>query len=177
MSLLLYSLTETRNCPDQSLRAICENKENCRRHTVLQALGSGESTSVSKRLCCDVCESVCPYSELAFTFVSMPKKRQLKVHPICADILQSLEAQLITERDTFIANNPPLKMLPKSVICPVSVIKEVALRSKSINCIEDMRLFSCLRPEFYTPFFNAVIEYTCTPVGSASSAKRSCIRS
>ena len=124
--MLLYSTAETKNCTDQSLRALCENKENCR-HTVLQALGSDECTSLSKNLCCDVCRPVCPYIELAFSFVSMPlgaKKRQPRLHPTSADVLHYLEFKLVSERDANIENNGALRMLPKSVICPIGVIKD-----------------------------------------------------
>ena len=84
------------------------------------------------------------------------KKRQPRPHPMSADVLHYLEFKLVSERDAIIENNGALRMLPKSVICPIGVIKEVTSRSKSIECVEDMRLFPCLRPEFRIShtFFN-----------------------
>ena len=80
------------------------------------------------------------------------KKRRPRLHPMSADVSHYLEFKLVSECDAIIENNGALRMLPKSVICPIGVIKEVTLRSKSIECVEDMRLFPCLRPEFHTPF-------------------------
>ena len=112
--------------------------------------------SVANGLCCDICQPVCPYSELTISPVTLETRKhrpRTRSVPVC--IQSSLETKLLVERDALIAKNPALKMLPKSVICPQSVIKEVCSRSPSINL---MRLFPCVRPEFHLPFFNAVVE-------------------
>ena len=93
-SLLLYSTAETRNCSDESLQSLCEHKENCRRQTLLQALGSDECSVVSKNLCCEVCQPV--YSTLGFTFTAIAqetRKRRPRTHPVSADIQSSLESK------------------------------------------------------------------------------------
>ena len=65
----------------------------------LQALGSDECSVVSKNLCCEVCQPVCPYSALGFTFTPIAqetRKRRSRTHPVPADIQSSL---LLAERD------------------------------------------------------------------------------
>ncbi len=66
---------------------------------------------------------------------------------------KSLEEKLTQGRDKIIKNSAVLPMLPKLVVCPINVIKEVCSRSKFITCIDHIRDIPCLRPEFHTFFF------------------------
>ena len=71
---------------------------------------------------------------------------------LAPDIKSALETRLLIERDRLISKHPALKMFPKSVVCPLGVIKEVCGRSRAIANIEDMHSLPCIRPEFHEPF-------------------------
>ena len=130
---------------------------------------------MANNLCCDVCQPVCPYTELNIASESLgTRKRRPRMRAVSSDIQSSLETKLLVERDTLISKHPGLKMLPKSVVCPLSVIREVCSRCKSINSIEDIRSLPCIRPEFHLAFFNAVVE--CTGISNAPPQKRTCTR-
>ena len=136
------------------MKALCEGKKNCRRKILLKALGSDEFSSVSKNVCCDCCHPVCPYQSLLFSSATTEgRKRRVRIRPISDDIKALLTSKLIEARDSAIESNPVLKMLPNSVVCPVTVtIKDIASRSISISSIEDVRSFPCIRPEFHETF-------------------------
>lgn len=157
-SVLFYSTVEAKNSSDHYLKSLCNDSENCRRCNLLQALGKDECSTVSKNLCCDVCQPTCPYTDLTLPFSTLPtKKRRPRLQPVSAEDQKTLESKLLVERDTVIASNPALKMLPKSVVCPISTIKELCSRSKSINCAQDIYAFAGVRPELCTPFLNVII--------------------
>ena len=108
---------------------------------------------MANNLCCDVCQPVCPYTELNIASESLrTRKRRPRMRTVSSDIRSSLETKLLVERDALISKHPGLKMLPKSVVCPLSVIREVCSRCKSINSIEDIRSLPCIRPVSFSPF-------------------------
>ena len=85
------------------------------------------------------------------------KKRRPRVRPVSTEEQSTLESKLLVERDTLIANNPDLRMIPKSVICPISVIKELCYRRKSISSLEDIRSFAGVRPELHLAFLKTIV--------------------
>ena len=128
---------------------------------------------MANNLCCDVCQPVCPYTELTVTSVSVEaRKRTVRKRALPTDMQHFLEAKLLVERDALIARHPALKMFPKSVICPLSVVRELCSKSRSINNIDDIRSLPCIRPEFHLPFFNVIVEC----LSNAPHPKRACVR-
>ena len=118
---------------------------------------------------------MCPYTELNIASESLrTRKWRPRMRAVSSDIRSSLETKLLVERDALISKHPGLKMLPKSVVCPLSVIREVCSRCKSINSIEDIRSLPCIWPEFHLAFFNAVVEYTC--ISNGPPQKCTCTR-
>ena len=106
-SMLFYSTAELKGTTDSNLRSLCDN---CHRHTLLRALGSSESINVDSGLCCNVCEPVCPYKELAFSFVSVERrKRTVRKRALPPNTQQLMEAELLVQRDALIERNPALK--------------------------------------------------------------------
>ena len=85
------------------------------------------------------------------------KKRRPRVHPVSSEEQGTLEHKLIVIRDTTIGNNPVLRMILKSVVCPVSVIRELCSRSKCISSLEDIRSFAGIRPEFHLALLKAIV--------------------
>ena len=171
-SLLFYSAAEMKGTTNSTLTSVFDQKENCRRRTLLKALGSSESVTVNSGLCCDVCEPVCPYKELEFSFVSVvSRKRTVRKRALPPTTQQSMEAELLAQRDALIEKNPALKIFPKSIVCPLSVIKEVCLRSRSIKSVHDFQSIPCVRQEFYSPFFYVIVEC----LGSGYHSKHTCI--
>ncbi len=173
LSVLFYSEAEEKKCVDPALKLLCSGKENCQRSTLLKGLGSTESSNVTTDMCCDACNPQCPLSSLVlFRVPCKRKKRPLAVRKISKALSKSLEERLTHDLDHVIENTPELLMLPKSVVCPVNVIKEVCSRSKYITTLEDIYSIPCLRPEFHTIFFNSVLE----TVSHAPPVKRRCRR-
>ena len=104
-------------------------------------------------MCCNVCEVLCPYTELVFPSCTPEvKKRRPRVRSLLPENANSLQLELLGVRDRVIAENPAFRMVPKSVVCPVSVIKLVTSRSSSIKCIEDFHTIPGLRKQFHAPF-------------------------
>ena len=124
----------------------------CCRNTILRALGD-ERSSAQKNLCCIICHPPCPYPELMF--LSAPRearKRRPRIRPLSPELQSSIESRLLKERDSIIDSDPALKMLPKSLICPISVIKDICSKSTSICSVEDIRSFPCVRTNFMFAF-------------------------
>ena len=150
---------------DPDLKALCDQKENCRRRILLRALGSDECSSVTRNLCCDCCQPVYPYFDLTVPSVTLEtRKRRPRTGSVPVDIQTFLETKLLVERDAIIAKNPALKMLPKSVVCPLTIIRDMCARSHSINSVEDISAYPCIRPELHLPFFHVFVEcLSCAP--------------
>ena len=104
-------------------------------------------------MCSNVCEAVCPYTELVCLASTLEvKKHRRRVRLLSAEAQSSLQSMLVAERDRLISDNPVFKRVPKSVVCPISVIKEVAAKSASINCLEDIRAFPGVREQLQVAF-------------------------
>ena len=73
-----------------------------------------------------------------------------------------MKRALLSQRDALIERIPALKIFPKSVICPLSLIRELCMRSRSIKSVDDIQSFSCVRPEFHSPFFDAIVAMNIT---------------
>ena len=158
-SILFYSAAEMKGTTDLILRSLCDQKENCRRLAIIRALGSSELLSGERGLCCDVCAPVCPYKELAVPCgVVAARRRTVRKRALSPTTSRLMEKELISQRDALIERNPALKIFPKSVICPLSVIREICLRSRSIKSINDFQLISCVRPELHSPFFSVIVK-------------------
>ena len=170
ISVLFYTAAELKGLTDSNLRSLCDNKENCRRRTLLKALGSSESVTTESGICCDICEPVCPYEELDCPKLSAePRKNTLRKRTLPTVSRQLLETELVAQREALIERNPALKMFPKSVICPITVIREVCNRSRSVKTVDDLKSIACLRQELHVPFFNVIVS-----LGSGVNNKRTC---
>lgn len=154
-SLLLFNSAELRNC-SQPLKALCEAKENCHRHALLHALSVDERSTVVPNMCCNLCTVSCPYKELEFPSLSHKTTRKPRIRPVLPHMQSYLRTKLLEERDKFIERNKAFRMVPKSVVCPLSVITDIANRSSSIHSAQDMHTFAGLRQQLHIPFFNVL---------------------
>jgi hypothetical protein len=154
LSVLYFSPSEEKKCIDHGLQLLCREKENCFHHTILQALGSDEVSSVVKEKCCNSCNLVCPYAELSFP--SYRKKRQQRIHNVTSDMKKTLGTRLLKVVDDAVRRFPALKMLPRSLVCPASVIRLICEKSPYISSIQDLDTIPCLRRELKAKFYNIV---------------------
>ena len=156
ISVLFYSPAELKGSAEATLKALCDQGENCHRRMLLKGLGSSEMVTTESRICCDVCEPVCPYKDLTFPRVPEARKTTLRKRALPQNTRQMMESELLAQRDAVVEGNPALKMFPKSVFCPLNVIQDVCSKSSSVKCIHDMQSFSCLRKELHSPFFTVI---------------------
>ena len=155
--MLLYSAAELKNCSDIALKALCENKENCHRRSILRALSSDECSTVPQDTCCNLCTRSCPYTELEYPASSLEvRKRKTRICSIPSQLQNAVREKLIAERDKFIQQDPSFRMVPKSVVCPLSAINDIASRVKTIHSVRDLQTFPGVRQQLLLPFFNAL---------------------
>ncbi len=155
--MFFTSEADRKKC-DATLKDLCCGQENCRRSTLLKGLGSTEQSSVGRERCCDSCNSHCPYESLVLTHGasgSKRKKQAQKLRVISTELAESLEDRLVHERDSIIESSAAMVMLPKSVVCPINVIKEVCTRSKFVSSVDDIRAIPGLRSEFHSVFLTS----------------------
>lgn len=152
--MLLYSAAELKNCSDIALKALCENKENCHRRSILRALSSDECSTVPQDTCCNLCTHSCPYTELEYPASSLEvRKRKTRICSIPSQLQNAVREKLIAERDKFIQQHPSFRMVPKSVVCPLSVINDIAfLGSKQFILSETYRHFLAFANSYYYLF-------------------------
>ena len=98
---------------------LCVRNENCQCKTLLKALGSDDCFLLSTNVCCDCCHPVCPNQSLLLSSVTTEGRKRTIICLISADTKALLTSRHI---DSAIERNPFLKMLPKSVVCPVTLI-------------------------------------------------------
>ncbi len=167
--MLFFSAADEKKCSDPALKALCVGKENCRRQTLLQSLGSEEHPTTVREACCDICHPKCPYDTLAMPCTPTSiRQRPKAIRVLSQGLKRKLQQRLLQERDAVISNRLALQMLPKSVVCPVKVIEEVCTRSKYISNLKDIRSIPCLRSELHASFLNTILEV----VSNAPPVKR-----
>ena len=132
------------------------NKENCRRHALLNAIGSSESPAASSP-CCDICEGRVP-DKLSFEVpVLATKKRRKVVRVVDEDLCSNLKRMLISTRDHFLDEHPHLKMIGPSFTCSSSIIDDICSNARFIDSIECIRSYA-IHPELCPLIFATLSE-------------------
>ncbi len=126
---ILTNAKELKTCSDDALSANCKQKENCRRRSLMESLGSHENFSYSGQ-CCDVCSTVAKCTEFnLLTPVSVRRKpRSRVVRSVGTALSEALMGRLLHERDTILTEDIGLKMLGKEVVLPTAAITDLCKR-------------------------------------------------
>lgn len=121
----------------------CTLKENCRRRFLLKALGSSET--VTGHPCCDVCDPTNFPSVLHFEVVpnicaqeKKRKARRVAVRSVDQELMTTLRANLVAEREAYLSEHPSMRMLGPSFVCADSVIDKICDDAKFTAAIEDL---------------------------------------
>ncbi len=109
------------------LRELVDNKENCRRNTILKVLGSGEERQPQRIACCDVCGTEKLPSALQVMFPSAVPvtARQSRARTVPRRVLNELRAALITARDQIVDTSTGFQMLGSEIVCSTKVINDL----------------------------------------------------
>ena len=139
---------------DPVMKNFCLEGENCRRKSLLVAIGSSERVQ-SGNLCCDGCIGDSLPSILQFD-KTLPTqkgcKRRVPVYDVSDNMKSRLKANLVKERDTYMRSHPDYYMTHYSFVCPDCVIDHICEQARFIKSEEDLDVVA-LRPELKSQFF------------------------
>ena len=149
---------------------VCEQTENCRRTTLLRALGSNELVDGSPGTpCCDVCSVIvrtsCTRSRVVdkldiFRPATLaPKPRRRAVRSVTPTLEKRLRDRLQLERDAIVDSEIGYKMLGKYVVIPDTCIDELCKRAKFIKDCADVSSVPGLRKQFVNRLYYVIIDF------------------
>ena len=146
---------------DKTLLKFAHDQENCRRRTLVSGMGGRIDNLVRSERCCDLCTpSAIPCKgRLDVTQAGMPskRKRRIAVRVITDNLLGSLKQRLCLERSTYIQENPCLRMVGPSFVCPDVTIDEICKQAEYISSVDDISLFG-IRTDLKHRFFNIITD-------------------
>ena len=146
----------------------CTSKENCRRKSLLLALGSTEAV-LSTSSCCDVC-GIAPSTRLAFEYlpctVGLQSRRRVPAQTVDKDLQNTLVSTLLQEWDAYIDQHPQYKFIGPEFVCSKETI---ASQARYIRTTQDLGDKFSLRSELREKFFNTLVRDMC----EAPAPKRS----
>ena len=142
------------------LRELIDNKENCRRSTILRALGSGEERQPDRIACCDVCgtEQLPPALQAVFPSSASVTAGRSRARTVPRRVRDELRAALIAARDQIVDLSIGFKMLGTEVVCSTKVINDVCKNVAYIESVEDLKIIKGLRTDLYHHFYNVILE-------------------
>ena len=93
---------------DTSIKDFCTSNENCRRKSLLKAVGSTESVISSDNPCCDVCNPDVPDHIVCLQAAapSIRKQRRRRVRNVSYDQEVQMTEALMRKRDIYIDSHP-----------------------------------------------------------------------
>ena len=137
------------------------SKENCRRQIILKAVGDemNSNDATSKDYCCDVCteDKVDPQLDVLKPGKTTAKRRKA-VRVIDEEAQGELRHRLIEARSTVIAENPTLRMLGYSLVCPEVTINELCNQAKFINKEDDLSVLFGIKTVFRKKFYEIIMD-------------------
>ena len=110
---------------EASINNFCVSKENCRRLTLLNSIGSSEVPDHIGAPCCDVCGTV--PDKLSFEVAPTSHKRRKALREVDKDLKSSLRDRLAKERDLFVEQHPLYKMIGREFVCASAIIEDIVL--------------------------------------------------
>ena len=140
------------------MKTFCKNTENCRRLTMLRAVGSSEQVHASGG-CCDVCTAggvQCGRLDILRASSRKNHRREATRRVIGTHLAKTLRDALFEERAKIVEEHPAYAMLGESFVCPSGVILKLCEQARYISKVEDIDIF-CLRTELRDRFFNVVM--------------------
>lgn len=144
---------------DPAVRQWCLSKENCRRRSMLRAIGSTEVLNPST-VCCDVCNFFAPTPELRFeamaeNVISRAKRRRTVVNH--KDFEEQLKNDLRQEREAYMNEHPAFRMLGAEFVCSDSVIDRISSQAHYIKTEGDLGDQFCIRQELKSKFLHIIL--------------------
>ena len=138
---------EVKQTKDSDLVNFASSKENCRRRTLLNALGSSEHiTSGNVTICCDVCSP----SLLSNVFKRIHSRRRTR-SPIARAVTKQQQDQLHLAlergRSSIVGSSLGYSMLGREVVFPTGCILEIVKQSQYITCEADISSIPGVRKE------------------------------
>ena len=128
---------------------------------MLNCIGSVPVENVNSSPCCDVCNGVeSIQSSLRFesfaipTYTTIQRKRR-RMGKLSKELSEQLKYSLLTERDTFMTENPMLRFVGLNVVCPTLYIESLCEAVHGIQSEDDPHLLR-LKPALRTRFFKII---------------------
>ena len=151
----------------------CVSKENCRRKSMLQAIGSNEVPQVSS-FCCDVCNVELPASKLSFESLVAPvkRKRRAALRTVNEDLEAHLRSVLLKEREAYMQEHPSFNMIGAHFVCSLSTITSICEQACFIKSTDDLAKQFGLCTDLCSRFLNVIMcELSTAPVHKKSRRK------
>ena len=138
---------------------------------MLNCIGSVVVDNVKGSLSCDVCNCIeCIQSSLSSFATSAHTTIQHKrrhVGKLSEELSDQVKSSLLTERDAFMSENPKLRFVGPSVVCPTCYIEsmcEAAHRIQSEDGAHLLKLNSVLRSKFFRIICNFISQNTSSKI-------------
>ena len=157
MGVLFSHRLEVENCKDDDLKQMC-GKENCRRLTLLTALGSSEALSALNGMCCDSCTPNALPRELAFVKPESRRRPRIRaVRTVSKLQEQILMDSLEQEREAIVSSSVGYMMLGKELVLPTKCLYELVRKAKYVQTAQDVKVPG-LREVFVNRIFVVMME-------------------
>ena len=144
---------------DDKVRQLCEDRENCRRKKMLEAIGSTESCD-GENACCDTCGVDRLVPKLKFEesrpVNTVSRKRRCAVFTVTEDAVSTLAQALRQERDKYLDNHPNFAPFGPDCVCSNSLIDHICMQAKFISEESDLDTIFTLRPALRPIFFKII---------------------
>ena len=143
---------------------------------MLKCIGSVPVENVNISLCCDVCNGVDSIqSSLKFESFATPahttiQRKRRRTGKLSKELSEQLKCSLLTERDTFMTENPMLRFVGPNVVCPTLYIESLCEAAHSIQSQDDPHLLR-LKPTLRTQFFKVIHNF----MSHNTSSKKACL--
>ena len=144
---------------DDKIRLLCEDRENCKRKKMLEAVGSTENCD-REDACCDTCGVDRLLPELKFEqsrpVNTISRKRRCAVFTVTEDAVSTLAQALRQERDKYLDNHPNFLPFGPDCVCSNSLIDHICMQAKFVSKESDLDTFFTLRPTLRLMFFKTI---------------------
>ena len=151
-------------CPeskmDHQVRRLCEDKVNCRRKKMLEAIGSMEECEEGKP-CCDCCGLVAKLRcEEQCRTSTVGRKRRCAPFTVTNEAVNALAQALRREQDAYLQNHPDLLTFGPDCVCSDTLIDHVPRLNLFTKKVTSM-FSSCCGLDYGQLLFKMCFSYVC----------------